>query len=299
MAEKTSPEDVPKPKEDLEEKEQEQDDASGWGGWFNNTFVTAKEKSNEMFQYLKQDFSEFSDTVQEAGRDLKEKLKLEDTAKTAVASVGTKMNTLLEQVSTIFGVAPEDDDEEIIVSANGPIVVDRVQAKIYSMALENHVFLHDPENIEEYEKWLAGFDFEEKTEEVQELMAANPHIQLHYTQLVPDKVSHLMFWHRFYFQVQQIFEAESRACEVKAKKSEIECSLEEEESPSGCDLGMVEISEEDQKRLLAEYEEEMKQGEDGSGRNSRRSSGTQLSSSSSGSFAFVTHDALTDEVKVE
>jgi hypothetical protein len=55
----------------------------------------------------------------------------------------------------------------------------------------------------------------------------------------------------------------------------------------GGDQGMVEISEEDQKRLLAEYEEELKKGDE-SGKHSRRSSGTQLSSSSSGSFAFVT-----------
>jgi len=55
----------------------------------------------------------------------------------------------------------------------------------------------------------------------------------------------------------------------------------------GGDQGMVEISEEDQKRLLAEYEEELKKGDE-SGKHSRRSSGTQLSSSSSGSFAIVT-----------
>jgi hypothetical protein len=49
---------------------------------------------------------------------------------------------------------------------------------------------------------------------------------------------------------------------------------------------MVEISEEDQKRLLAEYEDELKRGDESE--HSRRSSGTQMSSSSSGSFAFVT-----------
>lgn len=56
---------------------------------------------------------------------------------------------------------------------------------------------------------------------------------------------------------------------------------------SGGDQSMVEISEEDQKRLLAEYEEELNKGDE-SGKHSRRSSGTQMSSSSSGSFAFVT-----------
>lgn len=51
------------------------------------------------------------------------------------------------------------------------------------------------------------------------------------------------------------------------------------------DPSLVDLSEEDQKRLLAEYEEEMKNS---SAQHSRRSSGTHLSSSSSGSFAMVT-----------
>lgn len=39
---------------------------------------------------------------------------------------------------------------------------------------------------------------------MKELMTANPHLQLHYGQLVPDKVSHLVFWHRFYYRVHEI-----------------------------------------------------------------------------------------------
>ena len=44
------------------------------------------------------------------------------------------------------------------------------------------------------------------------------------------------------------------------------------------DAGLVDISEEDQKRLLAEYEEEMKKNDEDSGRNSRRSSGKSCKS---------------------
>jgi hypothetical protein len=58
---------------------------------------------------LKQDLSEFTETVSEAGRDLKDKLKIEENAKQAVSVVGEKMNVVLEQMSTIFGVGPDDD----------------------------------------------------------------------------------------------------------------------------------------------------------------------------------------------
>jgi len=91
------------------------------------------------------------------------------------------------------------------------------------MAMDEYVYLHDPDNMEDYEKWLTKFDLEDKNEEIVDLLSSNPHLQLHYTQLVPDKVSHLVFWHRFYFQVSKIFEAEKEASKQieneKASKS--------------------------------------------------------------------------------
>ncbi|ODN04396.1 BSD domain-containing protein 1 [Orchesella cincta] len=300
-----------KPKETVEEIDDEEEitlgaAVAGFSSWFTSTMSSAKEKSSEMFQYLKQDFSEFSETVSEASKDLKDKLKLEDTVKSAVQTVTSKSSLVLDQMSTIFGVGPDDDDEEIIMPG-GSGVVDRVQAKIYSLAVEEDAFLKDPEDIKSYETWLLTFDLEKKNSEMADLMAANPHLQLHYAQLVPDKVSHLVFWHRFYFRVHEIQVAEQekeelrrqaalkKASETEAKDSEdLFIDANDDPSPTGSDL--VDISEEDQRRLLAEYEEEMKNS---SAQHSRRSSGTQLSSSSSGSFAFVTHDAATDELKVE
>lgn len=78
------------------------------------------------------------------------------------------------------------------------------------MALEETVFLNDPEDMEAYEKWLAHFDLEVKNDEIADLLTANPHLQLHYSQLVPEKVSHVVFWHRFYYRVQLIFDAEAK-----------------------------------------------------------------------------------------
>ncbi len=58
------------------------------------------------------------------------------------------------------------------------------------------MFLSDPEDLDAYEKWMAHFDLEFKSDEIAELLTANPHLQLNYSQLVPDKVSHLVFWVR-------------------------------------------------------------------------------------------------------
>jgi len=285
--------------------------ADGWGSWFTKSFESAKFKSNEMFEYLKQDISEFGESIQEAGRDLKDKLKLEDTAKAAAETVGEKVNSLLEQVSSIFGVEPEDDDETSLrVGKDGPVVISRIEARIHTLAMNEDIFLHDPVDTETYDAWMAKFDLETKNSEMTNWLTDNPHLQLHYSQLVPDKVSHLLFWHRFYFQVYLItLEEEAMAVQDALEtrrnlKRDAEAAKRDSESPDSQEGGndIVHISEEDQKRLLTEYEEEMKRvGPSGSGSaHSRRSSEQeQLSSSSSGSFAFVTHDAVTNETKLE
>jgi len=121
-------------KESVEVTEVDEAAGGSWSGWFSTTIASAKEKSTEMLQYLKQDLSEFGESVQEAGRDLKEKLNLEDTAKTAVTTVGTKMNQMLEQVSTIFGVAPEDDEETAMyVGKSGPVAISRSDVSIFAI----------------------------------------------------------------------------------------------------------------------------------------------------------------------
>jgi hypothetical protein len=80
--------------------------------------------------------------------------------------------------------------------------------------MDENVFLKDSDNLEEYEVWMSTFDLLDKNDEIADLLTNNPHLQLQYSQLVPEKVSHLVFWHRFYFQVYLISsEEESRARE--------------------------------------------------------------------------------------
>lgn len=218
-----------------------------------------------------------------------------------VNSVGTKANVVLEQMSTIFGIGPDDDDEEMILGRPSPRT--RVRAKVYTMSYDDSLFLEDPTDLDDYETWMAHFDLEEESDEtlkVADLLAHNAYLRESYTKLVPGKVSHLVFWHRFYYLVHRMMEAEkdkqlklacsqplsSSGATISSSEPEI---ITEQDNLIGGDQGLVEISEEDQKRLLAEYEEEMKKNDEDSGRNSRRSSGP-LSSSSSSSFALVTND---------
>lgn len=63
--------------------------------------------------------------------------------------------------------------------------------------------------MDDYELWAATFDLDNKECELADLLTSNPHLQLQYTQLVPEKVSHLLFWHRFYYQVYLILKSDN------------------------------------------------------------------------------------------
>jgi Rps23 Pro-64 3,4-dihydroxylase Tpa1-like proline 4-hydroxylase len=116
-------------------------------------------------------------------------------------------------------------------------MISYLQAKIYSLGLDESVFLKDPEDMDAYEKWLAHFDLEVKNDEIADLLTANPHLQLHYSQLVPDKVSHLVFWHRFYYRVQLIFdeEAQQKAKEKRENEEKSSSPVAKQEDSSETD----------------------------------------------------------------
>ena len=98
--------------------------------------------------------------------------------------------------------------------------VSRLQARIYSLAMNENIFLKDPANLEAYEIWMSTFDLEDKNDEMADLLTNNPHLQLQYSQLVPAKVSHLVFWHRFYFQVYLISIEEEAMAREDARTEE-------------------------------------------------------------------------------
>jgi len=209
-----------------------------------------------------------------------------------------EMYEYIKQDLTEFGVGPDDEDEEVpFLDLNAYRGNTKVQEKIDALALEESIF-SDPSR--KYTDWAWNFDLDWPEDEMEELLASNPNLRLMYSTMVPAKTDAHQFWARYFYHVNMILKAEREAERASVKQPKPHEDSDHKLAPTieepldksiGADI--VDISEEDQKRLLMEYEEEMKKG------HSRGSSGTQLSSSSSGSFAFVTHDLLTDEVKVE
>ena len=105
------------------------------------------------------------------------------------------------------------------------------------MKYDESLFLEDPKDIDDYEKWMSTFDLEEENEETVNLLAHNSHLQEMYTKLVPSKVSHLVFWHRFFYLVHLMLEAEKNKVATQppvptTTVSEPEVSLPQDDSSS-------------------------------------------------------------------
>lgn len=158
--------------------------------------------------YVRKDFDEFSQTIQEevsstassVSTVLKEKLKvsyfylliinlswqlysifslqIDETGVTA-ASVKKSVTSFFNQVSDAFYIPPEDDDE--------PIFLDRLTAIIYTMGCDPSTFLVDPDE-EGFEAWQASLNLESQKDDIDALLTNNEKLRKLFDEMVPSKV---------------------------------------------------------------------------------------------------------------
>uniref|UniRef100_A0A8D9FHK9 BSD domain-containing protein n=1 Tax=Cacopsylla melanoneura TaxID=428564 RepID=A0A8D9FHK9_9HEMI len=89
------------------------------------------------------------------------------------------------------------------------------------------------------------------------MLVNNPQLQNNYESLVPNKISHALFWNRYLFR-KAMLEDEDARLQRKEKKDEDEGEEDEEDDKIEKDdfNYNVELSEEDQIKLLEDYEKE-------------------------------------------
>lgn len=89
------------------------------------------------------------------------------------------VTSFLNQVSDVFYIPPEDDDE--------PIFLDRLTAIIYTLGSDPATFLIDPES-KEFEVWQQSLNLEEQQDDIAALMANNEKLRQNLETLVPSQV---------------------------------------------------------------------------------------------------------------
>ncbi|KAK7080856.1 BSD domain-containing protein 1 [Halocaridina rubra] len=236
-----------------------------WWGWIQSARDKVVTQSSEVLEFVKKDIDEFTKVVSEEASSvvsstastLKEKLRLDDDQSTA-NNVKKSVSGFLSHVADVFTPPPDDADQEAIIIRNQqPVILNRLQAAIYAISQDAATFLTDPEGEEkQYEEWLQTFDLESKQTELSDLLVNNQPLRHNYTALVPAQVSHVVFWHRYFYKINQLEAADARRQELKqrAEKSSSDNDLVwDEDEDFG---GDIDITEEMQAQLLEDYQRE-------------------------------------------
>ncbi|KAI5727074.1 hypothetical protein M8J76_013711 [Diaphorina citri] len=217
--------------------------------WWKGFLDAARNKSAEVLEFVKKDFDELSTTVkteatnvvQQTTTVFRETLQLDKPESTA-SSMKKSVSTFLDQVSTVLNPSPDDEDEEAVVIHGTDVVpLTRLQAQLYALSNDPDTYLKEiePELLPRYEAWL-------------ELLEEQGNKQLSNEKLIKMLLSHTLFWNRYLFR-KAMLEDEDAKLQRKDKKED----EDEENKIEKDDFNYnVELSEEDQIKLLEDYEKE-------------------------------------------
>uniref|UniRef100_A0A1B6L996 BSD domain-containing protein n=1 Tax=Graphocephala atropunctata TaxID=36148 RepID=A0A1B6L996_9HEMI len=244
----------------------ENEDGGGGGSWWGSWMTAAKTKSAEVYEFVKNDLDELSSAVKteacavlsSTSNAVKETLQLDKPESTA-NSVKRSVSSFFDQVGTALSPPPEDGDEEaIIIQGSDPVFLNRLQTRIYTLASEPRTFTEDipADQMSQFEAWLSVLEEDKMTtDKLTKHLTSCPALQENYTALVPHQVSLAQFWQRYLFR-KGLIEDEEAARERKEEREKQ--AAESFQWDKVEKINEMEIPEEEQIRLLAEYEAERK-----------------------------------------
>jgi len=242
-----------------------ENEEGGAGGWWGSWVNAAKAKSAEVYEFVKNDLNELSTAVKSeasavlssTSNAVKETLQLDKPESTA-NTVKRSVSSFFDQVGTALSPPPEDGDEEaIIIQGSDPVFLNRLQTRLYTLASEPRTFTEDipAEQMPQFEAWLTVLEEDKMSmDKMTKMLAACPPLQENYTALVPTQVSHAQFWHRYLFRKGLIEDEEAARERKEEREKQVAESFQWDK-------------EEEQTRILAEYEAERKMMKDSGKKN--------------------------------
>ncbi|XP_022907260.1 BSD domain-containing protein 1-like isoform X2 [Onthophagus taurus] len=241
--------------------------------WFGSWLNAAKNKSTEVLEFVKKDLGELGQAVKteatnmvsSTGSVLEKTLRLNEPESTA-NTVKKSISSFLGQVNEALNPSPEDEDTEAILITDGDMVpLTKLQCAIYDLQKKSSTFLTDPDSSLEkrYQCWLEIIDDQLTEYKLNKHLANSVVLSEQYSKLVPDHVSHDIFWQRYLFK-KALLEDDIALQDDIEKRREIKgeeiIEVTDEDSVKWeQDFAHdVELTEEEQIRLLEEYEQETK-----------------------------------------
>lgn len=271
---------------------------SGGGSWWGSWLDTAKSKSASVLEAVKNDLTELTTAVKteasSATEALGRSLSLNEPDST-VGAMKKSFSTFLGQVTEALvpTMDEEEEGEDVLITHEGTEGLNGFYKHLAELQSMEGTYLEEPsdELSEKYKRWMEVVEQEQFTEpRLARHLASSTILNEQYTALVPSKVAHMDFWKRYLFKKALLEDAIANAelAEKKAKAAIVsnetvapnkvivqtdqpKRTIEEELIPDDITWGEVpefdasnlELSEEEQARLLEEYEQEIKEREKG------------------------------------
>lgn len=209
--------------------------SSWWGTWSSATELlsTVRNKSAEAMTMVKQDLTEFVNTVQhdtsavvaDTANAVKESLKVDEEEEQDGTSARLKqgVSKFLGSLSTSL----RDNISQVAIAAaavtsDGPEpVFDKKQARLLEIQTDPATFCSEPDgHLGMFEEWCKTFDPEEHKGEISELLVNVPEIRALYAKLVPSAVTHVLFWQRYFYRVHQLQQEEKKRAALVARANQ-------------------------------------------------------------------------------
>ncbi|XP_019880520.1 BSD domain-containing protein 1 isoform X2 [Aethina tumida] len=235
------------------------------GSWLN----AAKNKSTEVFDLVRTDLEEFGSVVKSevngivssTGSVVEKALKLDSPDSTA-SSMKRSFSSFLGQVNTVLNPSPDDSDTEaiLIVENSETVTLTKLQQAVYQLQKDPVTYLADPDEslLKQFQCWLEIVDDQLSSERIEKHLNSSSVLKNQYTQLVPDSVEHSIFWKRYLFK-KALLEDDIARQEALEKREQKEKQMTEENLKWEQDFANdVELTEEEQIKLLEQYEYETK-----------------------------------------
>nr|XP_002128881.1 BSD domain-containing protein 1 isoform X1 [Ciona intestinalis] len=221
-----------------EEEEKDESANSWWGSWYDS----AKKKLVETNEFIARDLKEFTQVVKDdtskfvaqTAISMKDQLNIKanvEEASEATKVVATSISGFLGSVVKHVTPSPPDQDENadstmFVGTQSGMKVISPAEARLFSIQTDPATYCNEPDNTPEFHQWLETFELSEKKEELSLLMLDYKEVRTLYTRLVPDAVSHVDFWQRYFYKKYCLDEAEKRRALLveRAAKKETELS---------------------------------------------------------------------------
>jgi len=266
-----------------------------WGGWISQ----AKEKSASVLEAVKNDLNEITTAVADTFNVAPNEDEDQDEPSTSSdkpqqqQQSGNTVNYMKQSLSSFFGsvtdaLVPQLDDDDateaVLITSDDTIVLSGFAKHLAELQNNDETYLEEPskssELSEKYRMWLEIVEQDQFTQQkVNKMLESSQILNEKYNKFVPDTVSHMNFFKRYLFKKalleDELANEERRRKEVVIEKQPAPVVVEspvETKAPAppmksdtvvggDLDIANFELSEEEQAKLLEDYEQEIKERE--------------------------------------